>query len=197
MSISEKVISMAGKHEKRKRKLRFFGGYVQDLYLPIASIISLGIVLLLLYLVAASTIVYPLNSYVNCEIGRIGISLRTQEKAQEIVSDAISDFKYKIIAPNGKIYEVGLSDLTDQYGIKNITNDLSDCRMSFLLSRFSISLAEKIQFSNEKIQALLNRIAQEQRDVIPSEDSIAALKEQFQKFEQEISLAEINKPVHD
>lgn len=138
--------------------------------------------MLLSYCIASSTMIYPFRSQLNCELGAIDIALKTTDQVKEQVSRLIQDYTYQIQTPDGTAYPVRLSDLTAEYNMEAINQQLNGLGKLFSCTDYKLLIGDDLVFDEAKIQALLDRIAADQGEAVASENACIVYDEAKQTF---------------
>ncbi len=123
------------------------------------------------YCIASSTVIYPLNSTLSCELGTINIGLKTTAQAENLLLQSIDNYSYQIKTQSGKNYNVFLTDLTSGFDTGSISSKLSNLKKSCLRTAYDTSISGDLAFDDAKIQGFLDRTVKEQGGAVPSEDA--------------------------
>ncbi len=164
---------MKGKHEIKKNHFKISNvltrrhfGVIEIMLISIMCFIGTVI----LYCVASSTVIYPINGQIHCELGAVNISLQTQNQAANSVRRKIKNFTYNIHTLGGTTYEAKLADLMLTYKKDPIARILAKNKLSFLRNSYSVSLFDTLEFNEVKIRQLWDKI-QSEETLIPSRDA--------------------------
>ncbi len=123
------------------------------------------------YCIASSTVIYPLNSTLSCELGTINIGLKTNEQAEKLLLQSIDNYSYQIETQAGKNYNVFLADLTSGFNTDAISSKLSNIKKSCLRTNYDTSISDNLMLDDEKIQDFLDRTIIEQGGAVQPEDA--------------------------
>ncbi len=151
---------------KRRRSSAFNGARV--LTCAIACIL-VGIVGI--YCVASSTVVYPINSTLSCELGTIKIGLKTSEEVSKLVDQSIKNYTYEIQTQAGKNYTVPLTELASECDIEKIDSAIEDMKKSFFRTSYDTTIAPSVVLDDNKIQSFLDKTVKEQGEAVQSENA--------------------------
>ncbi len=165
-------ISLTRNHEQPEQQNQAKKSAAPKIIGITAGVIS-GIIgsLAIAYCVASSTVIYPVNSTLSCELGKINIGLKTTEQVKDLLVQTIDDYSYQIKTQAGKDYRVYLSDMTNGLDAEKIGSQLEGLKKSFYRTNYDTSIKQDIVLDDAKIQSFLDRTVKEQGEAVQSEDA--------------------------
>ncbi len=161
------VSSVALPQKRKKRRSPAFNG--ARVLTCAATCILVGIAGI--YCVASSTVVYPINSTLNCELGTIKIGLKTSEEVSKLVDQSIKNYTYEIQTQGGRNYTVPLTELASECNTEKIDSDIEGLKKSFFRTNYDTTIAPNVVLDDEKIQSFLDKTVKEQGEEIKSENA--------------------------